>query len=171
MQPATESPLWRRIEAFAFDAPGAVLPFTSRLAREQAWTHAHAGRAVAEYRRFVYLALEADHPVTPSEAVDQVWHLHLTYTRSYWQRFCGETLGRDLHHEPTQGGPAEGAKFHDWYARTLASYAGAFGQPPPGDLWPAPRQRFAHAGAARWVDSSCAWILPKPAWLARLSRP
>lgn len=78
---------------------------------------------VDEYRRFAFLAIEAGHPVTPSEEVDQAWHL--TYTRSYWQRFCGETLKCELHHEPTQGGPAEGRKFHDWYSRTLESYAAA----------------------------------------------
>lgn len=170
MDPAASSPLWQRIERFEFDTPGAALPFTSRLAREQAWTHAFAGRVVDEYRRFVFLAMESGHHVTPSEEVDQVWHLHLTYSRSYWQRFCGETLGRDLHHEPTQGGSAEGGKFHDWYARTLESYAQAFGHPPPAEIWPPPEARFAHAGSGRWIDRSRFWLIPKPTWLARLPR-
>jgi hypothetical protein len=34
------------------------------------------------------------HIVTPSEQVDQVWHLHLTYTRSYWDEFCPNVLGQ-----------------------------------------------------------------------------
>ena len=67
------------------DEPGAALPFTSRLAREQGWSHAFAARAIREYKRFLILAMEAGHPVTPSEAVDQVWHLHLVYTVSYWK--------------------------------------------------------------------------------------
>ncbi len=41
-----------------------------------------------EYRRFAFLAATAGHPVTPSDAVDQAWHLHLTYSRDYWDRFC-----------------------------------------------------------------------------------
>ena len=66
---------------------------------------------ISEYRRFVFLALAAGHPVTPSDQVDQAWHLHLLYTNSYWNRFCGETLGRRLHHGPTQGGASERDKF------------------------------------------------------------
>jgi hypothetical protein len=74
--------LLEKIEAFPLDEPGAALPFTSRLAREQAWSHAFAGRVTHEYLRFIYLAMAAGHPVTPSEQVDQAWHLHLIDTRS-----------------------------------------------------------------------------------------
>jgi hypothetical protein len=100
---------------------------------------------VEEYRRFVYLAMAAGHPVTPSVDVDHAWHLHLTYTRSYWEEMCGRVLGRPLHHDPTRGGLAEGAKFTDWYARTLRSYQEAFGSAPPADIWPSPAERFAPA--------------------------
>ncbi len=86
------------IMAFELDDPGAQLPFTARLAREQGWTHVFAGRVVTEYKRFVVLAMLAGHPVTPSEEVDQAWHLHLVYTRSYWQGLCRDVLGRELHH-------------------------------------------------------------------------
>lgn len=163
--PGPDSLLWQRIEAFPLDGPGAVLTFTNRLAREQGWTHARAARAVQEYRRFVYLAVTAGHPVTPPEAVDQVWHLHLLYTRSYWQEFCGRVLGQELHHGPTAGGPAEGAKFADWYARTVESYVRIFGSVPPSGIWPPPAQRFSSRAAAwRWVDAAEHWILPRPAW-------
>ncbi|BCX47592.1 glycine-rich domain-containing protein [Haloferula helveola] len=159
--------LWRRIEDFRLDHPDASLPFTSRLAREQDWTHAFAARVIVEYKRFVFLALESGHPVTPSEAVDQAWHLHLTYTRSYWERFCGEVLGRELHHEPTQGGPVEGDKFEDWYSRTLQSYEETFVTAPPREIWPEPSVRFANPGSGRWVDSSRYWLVPRPRWLSR----
>ena len=33
--------------------------------------------AIEEYRKFVFLALVAGHQITPSDQVDQVWHLHL----------------------------------------------------------------------------------------------
>ncbi|MCA9199582.1 MAG: hypothetical protein KDA87_18695, partial [Planctomycetales bacterium] len=87
------------------------MTFAARLARENSWTHAYANRVVLEYKRFCILAVAAGHPVTPSEHVDQAWHLHLTYSRSYWQRFCPDALRMDLHHEPTAGGMAEGEKF------------------------------------------------------------
>jgi uncharacterized protein (TIGR04222 family) len=136
-----------RIEGFVLDDPAAALPFSHRLARDHGWTLDFAHRAIREYRRFIFLACCAGHPVTPSDEVDQVWHEHLTYTRSYWDEFCGGVLGRPLHHEPTQGGSGEEKKFREWYARTLASYERFFGEPPPRDLWPAVEQRFA---VPRW---------------------
>ncbi len=151
-----------RIEAFELDDPQAVLPFTSRLAREHAWTHAFAARVVVEYKRFICLAMVAGHPVTPSEAVDQAWHLHLVYTKSYWQRFCRDVLGKELHHEPTQGGMQEGEKFTDWYLKTLESYQRIFGEHPPGEIWPDAKTRFANPAALSWVDRSRCWVIPKP---------
>ena len=52
----------------------------------------YAERVVAEYKRFVFLLVCSDQMLAPSEDVDQVWHLHMTYTRSYWDRMCGELL-------------------------------------------------------------------------------
>ncbi len=129
--------LWARLREFQFDLAQPAFGFAARLAKEQGWTNAFAARAIEEYRRFVYLAMTAGHPVTPSPVVDEVWHLHLTYTRSYWDRMCGQVLGKPLHHDPTQGGAAEDAKFVDWYGRTKVAYAKAFGVMPPGDIWPA----------------------------------
>jgi len=137
-----------RIQAFSPDEPGVVFPFSARLAQENGWSREHALRVTREYLRFVYLAMTAGHPVTPSRAVDEAWHLHLTYTRSYWEEMCGRVLGRPLHHEPTRGGAAEEAKFSDWYARTLASYRTAFGEEPPADVWPRPVPEEAARPAA-----------------------
>jgi len=151
-----------RIESFQFDEPGAALPFASRLAREQGWDHSYAGRVVSEYLRFILLAMDAGHPVTPSEQVDQAWHLHLIYTRSYWENLCRDTLGKNLHHGPTAGGSREDAKFVDWYRKTLESYQRIFSESAPADIWPAPAARFADAGAGRWIDSTNCWIIPRP---------
>jgi hypothetical protein len=156
--------LRRKVEAFELDDPEATLPFTARLAREQGWTLGFAGQVTLEYKRFIILAMAAGHPVTPSEAVDQVWHLHLVYTRSYWQDLCAGVLGQELHHGPTRGGGEEQAKFTDWYAATLESYRRIFGEEPPPEIWPDPVTRFTGAGAGRWVDAWNCWIIPRPAW-------
>ena len=169
--PEPDTDLWRNIRDFELDDPDSGLPFTSRLARENDWTHAEAARAIHEYKRFVYLAMASGHPVTPSEAVDQVWHLHLLYTRSYWKLFCGEVLGRELHHEPTKGGSDEQAKFTDWYARTLESYREHFKEEPPSDIWLAPEVRMSRKPAARWVAPERCWIIPKPGLLRKSSSP
>lgn len=138
---AEHQDLFNRIQAFSFDERECALPFADRLARENQWSDMHAERVISEYKRFIFLAMVAGHPVTPSDEVDQVWHQHLLYTRSYWERFCGGVLGRPLHHDPTTGGRSEGTKFEYWYDRTLESYRRIFG-PPPQDIWPIAAIRF-----------------------------
>jgi uncharacterized protein (TIGR04222 family) len=157
------SDLLRRVEEFAIDGPEPpALPFAARLARENGWTRAHADRVVREYKRFAYLAAAGGHPVCPSEDVDQAWHLHLTYTHSYWKRFCGEVLGQPLHHNPTRGGPAEAEKHRRMYDETLAAYRRAFRHEPPPDIWPPTEERFAPDRHVR-VDRAANWVIPKAA--------
>jgi hypothetical protein len=164
--PTLHPELWEKISRFELDDPAAALSFTDRLARENGWPLPFALRAVAEYKRFIFLLCVTDHPLTPSDAVDQVWHLHLLYTRSYWIDFCQYTLERPIHHGPTRGGTQEQAKFDDWYARTLTQYAAVFGQEPPAAVWPAPAIRFRPARFCR-VDLRTHWLLPKFSFLWR----
>lgn len=152
-----------RIMAFDIDGGPRQLSFAARLARENDWTVPFAERVIGEYKRFAFLTMTAGHPCTPSDQVDQAWHLHLTYTKSYWDRFCGEVLPRPLHHNPTEGGRAEDAKFDDWYARTLESYEQTFGSPPPSDIWPAASIRFGEDVHFTRVNTRRNWILPKRA--------
>ncbi len=160
---SAQSELWTRLETFVFDEPGTTLTFARRLARENDWTAEFTQRVIREYKRFVFLAMEAGHPVSPSGEVDQAWHLHLTYTKSYWQDLCGEALGgRRLHHHPTKGGSDEAAKFDGQYQRTLDSYSRLFGEEPPPDIWiPAGERRHAKGGKHRWVDTKRYWLVPK----------
>ena len=151
--------LRRRLESFRIDLPGTNFPFVRRLAHENGWSAAFAQRVIDEYFRFVWLAMRAGHPVTPSPAVDEAWHLHLCYTQSYWDELCGAVLGKPLHHGPTRGGVAEAAKYADWYARTLASYRESFGEP-PADIWPPVGERF-RGSIPRKVDARAHWIVPK----------
>ena len=161
-------PLWERIVDFQVDDETASLPFSARLARENRWSRYYASRVIGEYKRFCYLAMRAGHGVTPSEEVDQAWHLHLLYTRSYWSGFCAGVLGRPLHHGPTRGGVEEDTKFRDWYAKTLSSYRRLFGVLPPVDIWPATERRFAAGQSVCRIDTRQYWIVPKPGrWSVR----
>lgn len=99
-----------RLEAMRIEPEGADRTFVSRLAEENGWTPAYAERVLNEYRRFLFLAVTAGHAVTPSDEVDQAWHLHLAYSRHYWGELCPQILGRPLHHGPTAGGRAEAAR-------------------------------------------------------------
>jgi hypothetical protein len=143
-----EDLLWARLLAFNFDETGDALTFTQRLARENGWNLGFARRVVEEYRRFLYLALRAGHSVTPSDEVDQAWHLHLVYSRSYWDELCAQVLQHRLHHGPTRGGQAEDDRFLDAYEATRTSYRRCFGSEPPADIWPEPEVRFTPQ--ARW---------------------
>ena len=164
---AQETELWQKLQQFDLDGD-APFSFSRRLARDNAWDSGFAMRVVEEYKKFLFLAVEAGHPVSPSDEVDQAWHLHLCYTRSYWDELCAQVLERPLHHGPTRGGAQEGAKFHDWYARTLDSYRAHFGCEPPSDIWPPASIRFGPASQWRRVSTQSHWVLKKPALLQRL---
>jgi hypothetical protein len=141
MRSQAERELLQRVTAFSFDEGKPAFPFAARLARDNGWTLAYAARAIEEYRRFMFLAVVSGHPVTPSDQVDQAWHLHLLYTHSYRDRFCNDVLQRRIDHHPTMGGREEGAKFLRWYDDTLSSYRRHFGEP-PADIWPPAAVRF-----------------------------
>ena len=128
--------LWAQLETMEIDPPGATTRFQHRLRQYNKWTDEFATRVTREYRRFLYLAARADHPVTPSDTVDQAWHLHLIYTRHYWQELCDNILGLQLHHEPSAGGIVESNKFERQYEQTIESYKATFGEAPPADIWP-----------------------------------
>ncbi len=160
----TDPALWERIRTFAFDEPGTSLTFARRLARENGWNAERARRVIDEYRRFVYLAMVSPNMVSPSEDVDQAWHLHMVYTRSYWDDLCAKVLGRPLHHGPTRGGTREQTKFVDLYERTKVLYQAEFGHRPPADLWPSSEQRFGEDLSWRRVNTREHWVIRKPRW-------
>ncbi len=148
--PPEEERLLTALAAFRIDdIESPAWPFAQRLAHEQAWSTRYAHRVIVEYKRFLALTALAGHVVCPSEQVDEAWHLHLLYTRSYWKRLCKEVLGRELHHSPSQGGAVEDAKHRRMYEQTLESYRRIFGESPPPEIWPSPAQRFEGAEGRR----------------------
>lgn len=118
-------------------------------------------RCIEEYKKFMFLICISNHPLTPSDEVDQVWHLHLLYTDSYWNKFCSETLNRQVHHGPTKGGEKEGMKFENWYERTKELYTQVFQQIPPKDIWKPSDIRFREINFQR-VSMDNYWIFRKP---------
>ena len=156
--------LYDRIQALAIDQPGASFLFSTRLSRDHQWSLIYTQRVIEEYKKFLFVAIVADHPVTPSETVDQAWHLHLIYTNSYWDDLCAQILPKPLHHHPTQGGQQQRELFWDCYSKTLDTYESFFGYCAPVDIWPAPATRFRQAGKFRQVNSQDHWVIPKPSF-------
>jgi len=127
-----------RLSQYSPDAPDAPVPFSHRLAEAEGWSRLYTLTVIEEYKRFAYLAVFAGHPVTPSEAIDAAWHLHLQYSKEYWTVFCGEVLGAPLHHAPGIGAPDEDDTYAQHYQQTIESYQRTFGMEPPPDVWPVP---------------------------------
>ncbi|MEO8374707.1 MAG: hypothetical protein ABI471_05750 [Sphingomonas bacterium] len=156
-------PVWVALSNYSIGPKDAALPFAARLARENGWSADHAERVIAEYKKFCFLAVTGDAALTPSDAVEQAWHLHLTFSRDYWERFCPEVLGRPFHHEPVAGGGAERHRYFEQYAETLKRYEQMFGEAVPTDIWPSAARRLIEDPKARRVHPRDAFIIPKTA--------
>lgn len=122
-----------------------ILPWRDRLAADRAFMtrvraglsidEAAASDAILEYLRFVYLAWISPEGATPSKPIDEIWHAHLLFTRSY-DAFCRSTRGEHLHHEPGDGGSDE-ERYRSAYRATVARYEIEFGVP-DARWWPRP---------------------------------
>lgn len=144
--------LWMRLRQYQFDnlvpphltdrvlssfggADASTRAFASKLARKLGWRTAFALRAIAEYRKFVYLGVVADFNVTPPKVIDQVWHEHLLFSRAY-REFCHDVLRREFDHNPELVPvSAETDVYQAQYAATLALYEAEFHAKPPQDIW------------------------------------
>lgn len=136
MNKPLQTTLWENIRTFAFDDPASNFPFSKKLQKENNWTSSFTNEAIEEYRKFIFLCCILPNGASPSETVDKVWHLHLTYTTNYWINFCKNTLQKDIHHYPSKGGSEEQSKHTDWYQQTLAKYKEIFETTPPASIWP-----------------------------------
>jgi hypothetical protein len=157
---ATDLELWQRISLFQFDKPNVKLTFAKRLARENSLSEQFSCQIIEEYKKFLFLCCVSSHQVTPSHFVDLAWHLHLTYTKSYWIDLCKNTLYREIHHNPTEGGKSENVKFVNYYTKTIQLYQTYFGVKPLSTIWQDNDERFAVRITN--VDKRKNWIIPKP---------
>ena len=139
--PLDEDDLWLRIRNHKIGSVEVEYSFINRLAFENRWSKSFSLKVLEEYKRFIYLLCRCKHPVTPSVEIDQVWHLHLLYTRDYWDEFVPK-LTKVPHHEPTLGGQDETRKFFEYYENTKDSYEKIFDESPPPTIWPESSSRF-----------------------------
>jgi hypothetical protein len=127
--------LWSAIQHFEMDDPKALLPFSKKLAKENCWPEDFTRQAIDEYKKFIFLCCTLPNGASPSPIVDIVWHQHLIYTENYWNRFCKQTLKKDIHHYPSLGGETENQKHKAWYEETLLGYVNTFKTIPPTTIW------------------------------------
>ncbi len=153
--------LWLAIKNFAIDNPTSAFPFSERLARDNDWPLAFSQTVILEYKKFIYLCCISEETVTPSDEVDQAWHLHLAYTESYWTKLCGETLKKTIHHHPTAGGEDEKTTFMYSYNYTFSLYEEEFGEKPPKETWPDGTTRFEAINYKR-INLDKYWLISHP---------
>ena len=159
-----EAELYSKIKAFKLDFSNTIMPFSAKLAYEYRWSQVYTLRAIQEYKKFIFLAMVADHIVSPSAIVDRVWHHHLLFTHSYWDELCGKVLDKPLHHTLGFGGKEEAIKNYHLYELTIETYQRYFGTPPE-DIWDHPPMRSKNP-FYQWIDLNRYWIMPRPLyWL------
>ncbi|HEV3026886.1 MAG TPA: TIGR04222 domain-containing membrane protein, partial [Planctomycetota bacterium] len=156
-----ETALFREIEQFPLEDQPGPFPFSHRLARENGWSLEYAERVIGEYRKFLFLAAVSGKEVSPSDAVDQAWHLHLVYSRSYWDRLCTKVLKRPFHHEPARGGDEEKKRFQAAYLETLELYRSLLGQEPPEDIWARRPSEAESSTRYERVDREANLVIPR----------
>src|SRR5260370_41391841 len=109
--------------------------FASKLSRKLGWTAEFAFRAIAEYKKYVYLGVISTGNVTPSKVIDQVWHEHQLFTKAY-REFCSEVIDKEFDHTPELiPVPQQTQQFNQQYLDTLALYRAEFNMEPPADIW------------------------------------
>ncbi len=157
----TNQKLWKKIKEFNLDEKDIDFTFSQRLARDNNWGLDFVNDVIIEYKKFIYLCCVSDQQITPSDSVDQAWHLHLTYTQSYWKKFCGETINKEIHHNPTKGGLEEKNKFSDCYDLTFEVYKSEFNNIPPDAIWLNNKRRFHEINFKR-INTDSFWLIKKP---------
>jgi hypothetical protein len=104
-------------------------------------------QALEEVIKFLILAADSGHTVTPSARVDMAWHEFLLFTRSY-ATFCQDKLGKMVHHEPSIDYEANSQQ----YLQTLMRYRQRFGEPKP-EFWGGPQVDTADGPSSAFCGS------------------
>eukprot|EP00164_Ancoracysta_twista_P002323 GFYU01003070.1.p1 GENE.GFYU01003070.1~~GFYU01003070.1.p1 ORF type:complete len:470 (-),score=154.30 GFYU01003070.1:88-1497(-) len=145
--------------------------FSKILATEQSVSLDVAKRFVYEYKKFVFLCTVSRTPVTPSEEVDQVWHMHLADTKGY-ANMCRLLIENGmkvpfLDHNPTVGGDSEKIKYSVQYDKTIQRLNDWWGTVDTL-AWPSNEQRFGEVEDMRWVDVNGAYGFASHATLSQI---
>lgn len=117
----------------------ATKAFAAKIAAKRGWKQDFALRAVEEYKKFIYLGMISNSPVTPSKVIDDVWHQHLQFTEGY-REFCDNVINYQFDHNPELISVDEQTTvFGNQYLDTLALYESEFNVKPPEDIWAKPK--------------------------------
>lgn len=74
-------------------------PLLHRMVDKYGWTTERAADVFEDLKQFLYLATIAKGTLAPSEAIDDMWHNFILFTRDYHD-FCNRVAGMLIHHRP-----------------------------------------------------------------------
>lgn len=91
-----------------------------------------AARACTELSKFLEICARSDQPLSPSVAVDDVWHEFILHTQDYAE-YCENTFNKMIHHHPVRTAPVD--EIAESYQRTISLLLLHFGEI-DNRLWP-----------------------------------
>ena len=143
----TKPHLYSNIMDYDFDHGYVVdrgLAFRDKLMTNNlGWTDDFTDFVIQEYKKFMYLCMV--YPNTaPSDAIDQVWHQHILYTKDYHQ-FCLNMVKKPIHHNPDRVKHSSSLT----YGITLINYENEFGFPAPKEVWSVPPADYKRVDLTR----------------------
>jgi hypothetical protein len=142
--------LWDHVRSVFHGSDASTSAFADKLSRKLGWNRSFALRAVAEYKKFVYLGVVSNFGVTPSKVIDQVWHEHLLFSRAY-RDFCSDVLQCEFDHNPELVPfDEETGVFEAQYRATLDAYEKEFDRTPPADIWAIPKFKMSGVPAGNY---------------------
>lgn len=147
----TQPTLWEKIEGYHIGPEKTPIGFSTQLSKEARVNMMTAGVIEYEYKKFMYLCAVQDQPVSPSSLIDKAWHLHLTYSKDYWEDFCENILGKKIHHQPSDGTATDQDQMKANFEFTQTLYKEEFNEPMPENIWFADQLKAKKANRNRKV--------------------
>jgi hypothetical protein len=127
--------MWEKMTEMFGGTDASTKAFADKISRKYKCTKSYALKSVNEYKKFLYLAVISDFHVTPSQAIDKVWHEHILFTQAY-RIFCDEVIEYNLNHHPELFPLEEQTeRYHAQYIDTLNLYVKEFGIFPTDEIW------------------------------------
>lgn len=94
------------------------------------WDKQRADLAVDWYKRFLAVRAEGYVGLVPTLDIDEIWHLHILYTKDYRQD-CDRIFGRYLDHQPSDGSSETKKKLRAGFQKTTHLFKVYFNEVPP----------------------------------------
>ena len=180
MMNQAESRLWNKIENYIIAGDQNDL-FIRKLMQQEEWSRSFTKQAILEYKRFMFLAVVSPRAVTPCPVVDVVWHLHLVFSRCYWDNFCGQVLNKNIHHDPSDDiSDIEKQTMSQQYQATLFLYRIYFSHEPAavwggGEFESKAKKSLSFVGSVRVVLATLLLLIVGPSvyaedWILKFDR-